>query len=171
MWTKDAMDWMDANQLGRRNLTPDAFRLLLGRRYNRAKGQGKRTDLTSPQNEEKLPAAKLATEHGVSKATVERAGQYVEAVDKLGLSEEANAGELSGATQKVVVDAARDYESAETPEAKAAIIERVKAPHVSHNSGKNEWYTPSEYLEAAPETGQAFGDRAKEALSKAVFGK
>ena len=31
-----AMDWMDANQLGRRNITPDQFTLLLGRRYNRA---------------------------------------------------------------------------------------------------------------------------------------
>lgn len=30
---------MDANQLGRRNLTPDAFKLLLGRRYNRMKRQ------------------------------------------------------------------------------------------------------------------------------------
>ena len=30
-------DWMDANQLGRRNLTPDAFKMLLGRRYNRMK--------------------------------------------------------------------------------------------------------------------------------------
>jgi hypothetical protein len=27
-----ASDWIDKNQLGRRNLTPDAFRLLLGRR-------------------------------------------------------------------------------------------------------------------------------------------
>ena len=32
-----AMDWMDANQLGRRNLTRDQFTLLIGRRYNRAK--------------------------------------------------------------------------------------------------------------------------------------
>jgi hypothetical protein len=33
------MDWMDANQLGRRNITPDQFTLLLGRRYNRAKNK------------------------------------------------------------------------------------------------------------------------------------
>ena len=32
-----AMDWMHANQPGRRNITPDQFTLLLGRRYNRAK--------------------------------------------------------------------------------------------------------------------------------------
>ncbi|MBF0400746.1 MAG: hypothetical protein HQL90_08260 [Magnetococcales bacterium] len=35
---RDAVaDWIDANQLGRRNLSPDAFKLLLGRRYNRVK--------------------------------------------------------------------------------------------------------------------------------------
>jgi hypothetical protein len=33
----EAEDWIDKNQLGRRNLTADAFTLLLGRRYNRAK--------------------------------------------------------------------------------------------------------------------------------------
>ena len=32
-----AMDWMDANQLGRRNLKPDQRSLLRGRRYNRTK--------------------------------------------------------------------------------------------------------------------------------------
>jgi len=32
-----AADWIDKNQLGRRNLTPDQMRLLRGRRYNRAK--------------------------------------------------------------------------------------------------------------------------------------
>jgi hypothetical protein len=36
----EAEDWIDKNQLGRRNLTADAFTLLLGRRYNRAKKAG-----------------------------------------------------------------------------------------------------------------------------------
>lgn len=77
------MDWMDANQLGRRNITPDQFTLLLGRRYNRAKkAQGGRADrefgaakVTSPNT-----AEKLAAEHGVSEKTVRNAGQYAEAV-------------------------------------------------------------------------------------------
>lgn len=80
----EAMDWMDANQLGRRNLKPDQFTLLLGRRYNRAKKQGARTDLTSCQIVTKLPTAeKLAKEHGVSQRTVVRAGQFADAVDKV----------------------------------------------------------------------------------------
>lgn len=41
--------------------------LLRGRRYNRAKRQGERTDLTLDQNDTKLHTAdRLAKEHGVS---------------------------------------------------------------------------------------------------------
>ena len=52
-----AEDWIDKNQLGRRNLTPDQMSLLRGRRYNRAKRQGERTDLTLDQNDTKLHTA------------------------------------------------------------------------------------------------------------------
>ena len=38
--------WIDTNQLGRRNLTPDQASLLRGRRYKRTQRQGERTDLT-----------------------------------------------------------------------------------------------------------------------------
>lgn len=30
-----------------------------------------------------------------------------------------------------------------------AAVDEIKMPHVSHNSGNNEWYTPPEYIEAA----------------------
>lgn len=80
------MDWMDANQLGRRNITPDQFTLLLGRRYNRAKkavgGRADR-DFSGDQIDPPKTADRLATEHGVSPATVKRAGQYADAVAKV----------------------------------------------------------------------------------------
>lgn len=80
----DAEDWIDKNQLGRRNLHPDDFRLMLGRRYNRKKRQGTRTDLTSDQNDTKLQTAEvIAAEHGVSPATVKRAGKFAGAVDEV----------------------------------------------------------------------------------------
>src|SRR4029453_82937 len=44
-----AMNWIDANQLGRRNLTPDQMSLLRGRRYNRAKRQYGGDRKSSPQ--------------------------------------------------------------------------------------------------------------------------
>ena len=75
-----AEDWIDRNQLGRRNLSPDTASLLRGRIYNRTKKQGRRTDLTSPHFEEKS-AAGLATNYGVSKATIERDGQFARAVE------------------------------------------------------------------------------------------
>jgi N6-adenosine-specific RNA methylase IME4 len=80
-----AKDWIDMNQLGRRNLTPDQMRLLRGRRYNRAeKRPGARTDLTSDQNDTRLPVAdKLAKEHGVSAPTIKRDGKFYEEVEKL----------------------------------------------------------------------------------------
>jgi len=60
--------WMDSNQLGRRNLSPDAFKLALGRRYNRTKKQGTRTDILS-DNVSQSPintAESLAKAAGVS---------------------------------------------------------------------------------------------------------
>jgi len=74
------MDWMDANQLGRRNLHPNNFTLILGRRYNRAKKSVGKPAALLAQIEPISTAEKLATEHGVSPATVKRAGQYSEAL-------------------------------------------------------------------------------------------
>jgi len=51
--------------------------------YNQTKKQGARTDLTSPQNEDKSKTSEcLAVEHGVSARTIENDGQYAAAVDK-----------------------------------------------------------------------------------------
>lgn len=75
-----AMDWIDANQIARRNLTPDAFKLALGRRYNRQKTVGHgagSAGQVDPQN----TAARLATEHGVSAASVKRAGKFAQEVE------------------------------------------------------------------------------------------
>ena len=70
-----ALEWIDATHLGRRNLTPDGKRLLIGRLYELSKKQGQRNDLTSPQTAEKLPAERIADQQGVSKGTVERAAK------------------------------------------------------------------------------------------------
>lgn len=84
-----ALDWMDAHQLGRRNLSPDARRLLLGRRYNRVKRAQGGTGANqhgeqSGQSDHSAPektAAKLAKEHGVSERTVRRAGEFAAEVE------------------------------------------------------------------------------------------
>ena len=70
-----AEDWIDKNQLGRRNLTPDQMSLLRGRRYNRAKtkGHGSKTGYQNDTQNIKT-ADRLAKEHGVSPATIKRDG-------------------------------------------------------------------------------------------------
>jgi N6-adenosine-specific RNA methylase IME4 len=79
----DASDWIDKNQLGRRNLSPDAFKLLLGRRYNRTKkNDGQRGPQKLDQNEPASTAEKIAKEHGVSAATVKRAAKFAEEVER-----------------------------------------------------------------------------------------
>jgi hypothetical protein len=57
----------------------------VGRRYNRAKKQGARTDLTSRHIDGKShqTAEKIAREHGVGTRTVERAGQFADAIEKV----------------------------------------------------------------------------------------
>jgi hypothetical protein len=80
-----AKDWIYANQLGRRNLTPQQMSYYRGEMYNRQKQQGKRTDLTLDQNGIKLQttAARLATQHKVSEPTIKRDGAYAQAVDTI----------------------------------------------------------------------------------------
>lgn len=79
----EAADWMDRNQLGRRNLHPDAFTLLLGRRYNRQKNTRGGDRKSKGQNATLIDTAEsLAKEHGVDAKTVKRAGKFAESVEK-----------------------------------------------------------------------------------------
>ena len=56
--------------------------MLRGRIYNRTKKQGRRTDLTTDQNDPKSAAA-LAKAYGVGEATIKRDGQFARAVEDL----------------------------------------------------------------------------------------
>lgn len=80
-----AADWIDANQLGRRNLTPDQAALLRGRRYNRLKkaafGRAGRAFGADKMSTPKT-AERLAREHGVDEKTIRRDGQFAEAIEK-----------------------------------------------------------------------------------------
>lgn len=84
---KEVMDWMINHQLGRRNLTKEQASYLRGLRYQNEKAQGKRSDLTSGQIDQKSnssTAARLAEEYGVSEVTIRRDGEFAEAIDKIG---------------------------------------------------------------------------------------
>jgi hypothetical protein len=63
----------DANQLNRRNVTPERASYIRGRIYNRVKKSSQdnlRQNLPKDQNDTSVnTAARLASEHGVSEAT------------------------------------------------------------------------------------------------------
>jgi len=75
---------IDANQLGRRNLSPDQSSLLRGRRYNRTKKVTGRPK--GGQNDPIKTYDKLATEHGVSPSTSKRDGQFAAATVTISLT-------------------------------------------------------------------------------------
>lgn len=143
----DVEDWIDRNQLGRRNLTPEDYQIVSGRIYNRRKQQGKRTDVTLGQIGLKSvdTAKEVAAELGTSERTIKRNGQRAEVYDKLvEAGEQEAAAFIKSATQAEVV-AVKDLPVYET-------VEVIKSkPQVIHNSGNNEWYTPVEFIEAARE--------------------
>jgi len=76
-----AEDWIDRNQLHRRNLNPNGASLLRGRIYNRTKNAVGRPENNSDKKSE-LTAAKLATDYGVTSRTIERDGQFARAMTK-----------------------------------------------------------------------------------------
>lgn len=123
----EAADWIDRNQLGRRNLSRQDYKLLLGRRYNRAKKQGERTDITSGKSCQKSTTAeRLAKEHGVTEKTVRNAGKFQAAAATLGIEKEIAAGKVK-ASEAVVVQAAAQLPENPTPDDIRQASESVKA--------------------------------------------
>lgn len=121
-------DWIDANQLGRRNLTPDQRKVLLGRRFNRRKG--------SPGGDRKSKyrtcilmdtATELSKEYGVSRGTVINAGKAAEFVEQLAKVAPAEAQAVRDGTKRInevrrTVRRAEVQEAAKLPDAKYRVI-------------------------------------------------
>jgi hypothetical protein len=87
-----AIDWMIANQLGRRNLSAAQVSYLRGRQQHQEKKIITNPDGSNQYNEveghfdpqpHESTAAKLAKEHGVSERTIKRDADYAKAVDAI----------------------------------------------------------------------------------------
>ena len=80
----DAQIWVLRNQVGRRNVGPDAMSYLRGKLYAALKKQGARTDLvTSGQTGQKSAAEEVATRYKVSERTARRNATYAANLDRL----------------------------------------------------------------------------------------
>ena len=146
----DAEDWIDRNQLSRRNITPEEFKIVSGRIYNRRKKTHAEAGALSsyPQIEDSSKTSEtVAEELGVSKATIERNGDRAEVYDTLVDAGEPEAADIAKSIpQADVAQAKRELKTQPVKD----VADRIKAkPHVSKNTGCPEWYTPSEFIEAA----------------------
>ena len=99
-----AARWMERNQLGRRNLSREAYTLLLGRLYNGAKRRVGGRPASKGDGPERTSEA-FAREHHVDKRTVERAGAFQKAASKLGVERELASGRLRISAPQLVAAA------------------------------------------------------------------
>jgi len=152
-----AKAWMIDNQLGRRNLKPDQFTLLLGQRYKLEKKQGfkgnQHTENGSGQNvHQQKTADEIGKQHGVSGRTVQRAEEVLNAVNTLEKIE-------PGIKQKMM--------NGEAP-AKSTIIEAAKIADAEPEKAKEILNTPKEIKRQkyAQENGLEYGRLAVLQLEK-----
>jgi len=155
----DAADWIDRNQLGRRNLSKQDYKLLLGRRYNRAKkavsnpvGKNQHDKVGGQNARQPKTAEKLAKEHGVDEKTVRRAGKFQAAAAKLGIEKDIAAGNVK-ATEAAVVKAATALPKQPTREQVEAAREEVRQEKPRRRASKPavevfKAYPPTRCLEA-----------------------
>jgi hypothetical protein len=88
----NAKEWIIKNQLGRRNLSPKDFSLLVGQLYNQRKkavgGTGANQHTQKGQNDpQPTTAEQVAVETGVSPRTVKRAAKLAEKVEAIQAAE------------------------------------------------------------------------------------
>ena len=120
---ENALDWIINNQLGRRNLSPDAAALLRGKLYTAQRipvkdrlfqpgmsgnptGKAKEQSGHSVHMGSDPEIAKgIAEQSGVSSRTVRRDAKFAEAVEKLGITKEVMAG-TEKRTRKEIIEAA-----------------------------------------------------------------
>ncbi len=126
----EALSWICKHQLGRRDLTPQQKKYLIGQRYEAEKmahgGDRKSTTAKSTvQNEQLKPKnaavtrQRIADDAGTSESYVMRAGWYAQGVDA---AEEA----LPGIKQEILTGAIKPTETAVAAVAKAAPEERSR---------------------------------------------
>jgi hypothetical protein len=132
----EAADWIDRNQLGRRNLDARQMSLLRGRRYNRTKKAPEDAGALKGKGVDKMSTASaLAAEHGVNEKTIRRDGEFAEAVETLGIEREIVAGEIDS-TRREIAEAAAALPDKPTADEIKQARETVKAATAKRRSGK-----------------------------------
>lgn len=154
----EAADWIDKNQLGRRNLSKRDYKLLLGRRYNRVKkaehdgGKGKKRSGGQNAHHSEKTSERLAREHGVDEKTVRRAGEFQQAAEELGVTGDIARGTLHASEAEVVAAAKALPEGATDEQRQAArqqLKRRTKKPAKKSSKAKSSKSTPQPAVDPA----------------------
>ncbi len=147
----EAADWIDKNQAARRNCTPDQYKIITGRIYNRRKKTKSEAGAKGGVSKDQIDpcfentAKEVAAELGVSAPTIKRNGQRAEVHDKMVAIGDTEAAESAKTVPQSVIAEAKS-------QSVDGAAELLKKHHITKCTGENEWYTPSEFVEAARET-------------------
>jgi len=171
----DAKIWMLNLQRGRRNSTPEQLSYMRGKRYELEKqkvsnASGNNQFVVKVQNVPQPDTAeKLAIEYDVSDKTIKRDAEFTRGIDAIeSVKPEIKEIILSGksdikkqevqaiakevkAVEKEIKQASFLKTDEEIKEEIAVKTEEIvkKHVHVAQNSGENEWYTPSRFIDSA----------------------
>ena len=132
----EALAWICKNQLGRRNLTFQQKKYLIGKQYDSEKashgGDRKSEEVKSSGQKahliaDKKTAERIAEENGINEKTVRRAAQYSRAVDladevEPGIRKEILSGAIKATDKEITALASAD------PEERPTLIEDLRKP-------------------------------------------
>lgn len=141
-----AIAWICKNQLGRRNLTPQQFKYLVGQQYKAEKvtyGGDRKSDTakSSCQNDNLILKEKtcerIAAENGVSSASVIRAERFAQGVDAAeevepGIRQEILTGSIKP-TERAVAAIAKA-----PPEGRTALVQQLRQAKVTKDTATDE---------------------------------
>jgi len=135
--TGDPTQWVVSQNLHRRHLTESQRAMVAARLATLGHGGDRSKGSIDPLNVTQSEAAEVLS---VSVPSVKRA-RVVQEHGIPALTEAVDAGEVA---------VSKAAQIARLPkEEQAPAVEEARKPHVSHNSGENEWYTPGNFVEAA----------------------
>lgn len=157
MWGGDGplVPFVVSLNLHRRHLTESQRAMVAARLANMGEGRPSGTgsiDLVSQSEAADLLNVSVPSIKRARAVQSDGAPELVEAVERgeVAVSAAAQVATLPAEWQRVIVENNEVSEvAAELRQGRTEAVEERVKPHVAHNSGNNEWYTPAEYVEAA----------------------
>lgn len=154
----DVKKWMINNQLARRNLTDSQRKYFIGKRYEEEnKGHGGNREVASGNSYHLKTSEIIAKENNIGERTVRNNADYSKAIDEIKTNTPELAEKILREEIKLNNKEVLEISDIE-PEQRIEILKEIekgtpykeiKKPHVAHNSGNNEWYTPIKLLDIA----------------------